>query len=33
MTENLMKVASMCDGIRVDMAMLILNDVIEKVCY
>jgi hypothetical protein len=30
MTENLMKVASMCDGIRVDMAMLILNDVIEK---
>ncbi|EME27564.1 hypothetical protein Gasu2_39900 [Galdieria sulphuraria] len=30
MMDNLMKVASMCDGIRVDMAMLILNDVIEK---
>eukprot|EP00871_Galdieria_phlegrea_P003001 jgi/Galph1/3701/GphlegSOOS_G2359.1 len=30
MFDNFMKVADMCDGIRVDMAMLILNKVIEK---
>jgi hypothetical protein len=29
-TNAIKKIASMCDGIRCDMAMLLLNDVIEK---
>jgi len=29
-TETIKKIASMCDGIRCDMAMLLLNEVIER---
>ena len=30
MKNNLLKVASMCDGIRTDMSMLIMNDIIYQ---
>lgn len=30
MTEQLLKIADRCDGVRCDMAMLMLNDVFEK---